>query len=65
MNKTRICIYPKDIQQVTGKSERTARRIFAEIREALGKDRSQYVSLSEFCSFTGLDETEVKKSLIF
>lgn len=65
MSTNRICIYPKDIQLVTGKSERTARRILSDIKMALGKGQNQFVSLNEFCEFTGLHESEVRNSLIY
>jgi hypothetical protein len=35
MKTTRICIYPKDIQRITGRSERYGRKQLERIREHL------------------------------
>ena len=38
MEVKRICIYPKDIQRITGKSERYGRLLLAKIKERNEKD---------------------------
>jgi hypothetical protein len=50
----RVCIYPKDIQRITGKSYRQSIRILNEIRKSLRKPKNSLVSVEEFCSHTGL-----------
>jgi hypothetical protein len=55
----RICIYPKDIMRITGKSERYARTLLTKIKSSLEKSDEQLVSISEFCSYTGLKLDEV------
>lgn len=55
----RICIYPKDIMRITGKSERYARALLTKIKSSLEKSDEQLVSISEFCSYTGLKPDEV------
>ncbi len=55
----RICIYPKDIQQLTGKSYRQSTRILQDIRIHLGKPPESLISVMEFCIYTGLDYEEV------
>jgi hypothetical protein len=60
----RLCIYPKDIQLLTGKSERSARKIIARLKVIHSKERHQLVTVKEFCDYIGMDETEVKKLLI-
>jgi hypothetical protein len=60
----RIVIYARDIENVTGRSERTARLLLQRIRQAYGKKQGQFVSIAEFCSFTGLKEEEVRHFLI-
>jgi len=55
----RICIYPKDIQLITGKSERYGRKLIQEIRFKLGKKSHQYITIKEFCDYTGLKENEI------
>jgi hypothetical protein len=37
MKTQRICIYAKDIQRITGKSEKTGYRMLGAIRKKLGK----------------------------
>jgi len=55
----RVCIYPKDIQKITGKSYRYSRLLLNEIKTKLNKQEHQFVSIDEFCRFTGLNIQEV------
>ncbi len=59
----RVIIYPKDVHIVTGKSERWARNIIKEIKQALSKKEHQLVTVDEFCSYMGLDSTQIKQQL--
>jgi hypothetical protein len=59
MTTTRIVLYPKDIIIITGKSERTVRRMIAAIRKKYHKDKSKLVSVEDFCRYTGLKEEKV------
>ena len=54
IEQKRICIYPKDVQRITGKSYCYARLLLLEIKEQLNKEEHQFVSIEEFCLFTGL-----------
>lgn len=56
----RICIYPKDIQIVTGKSYRQSTRYFQTIRKSFNKTENQMLSVEEFCQYTGLKREEVE-----
>ena len=56
----RTVIYPKDIQRITGKSERTGRRILDRIREQKGKEKHQLITVSEFAHYTGIDVETVQ-----
>ena len=58
-----LAIYPKDVQRITGKSERTARYIMMTIRQRLGKDKRHLITVPEFCAHTGLPESEVLRRL--
>ena len=60
----RVCIYPKDIQRITGKSYRQSIRILNEIRKSLRKSKNSLVSVEEFCEYTGLKIEEVRGTLI-
>jgi hypothetical protein len=51
----RVCIYPKDIQRITGKSYRQSTRILNEIRKSLRKPKNSLVSIEDFCSYTRLN----------
>jgi hypothetical protein len=57
----RICIYQKDIQRITGKSERQSRNIIVKIKTILNKQKHQPVSLQEFCSYMDIDIKEAIK----
>ena len=56
----RICIYPKDVQVVTGKSERYGRSIIKTIKENLNKEAHQLVTIEEFCTFMGFEISKVE-----
>ena len=60
---TRIIIYPKDIVNITGRRERTARQLLQKIRNALGKQSHEFITIKEFCLFTGINEDLVKDFL--
>jgi hypothetical protein len=58
----RLCIYPKDIQIVTGRSERYGRNLIKKIREAFRKENHQFVTIEEFCTYAGLScQTVIEK----
>ena len=59
----RICIYTKDIQIVTGKSERCCRNILTRIKKIHKKEKHQSVSIAEFCNYQDLNIEEVKRIL--
>ena len=54
--QTRIVIYAKDIMNITGKCERTARRIIAAIKKRRDKHANAFITVDDFCQFTGLKE---------
>lgn len=58
---SRICIYPKDVQVVTGKSERYGRTIINKIKERLNKEAHQLVTIDEFCDFMGFEISKVQE----
>jgi hypothetical protein len=59
----RLVIYTKDIQNMFGKSERSARILMQKLKRMFGKSQWQYISVSEFCEYTGLSEEEVRDYL--
>jgi len=56
----RICIYPKDVMLITGRSERSGCRLLQTIKKKNGKTKHQFVTVSEFCKHTGLNTDEIK-----
>ncbi|MFN8266966.1 MAG: hypothetical protein U0T69_13960 [Chitinophagales bacterium] len=59
----RVCIYPKDIQLITGKSERWGREIIKRIKEKYNKEDHQLVTIDELCSYLGIEPEMVRKLL--
>jgi hypothetical protein len=64
MKVERMTIYPKDIQRITGKSERYGRMLIRRIKNHLNKQEHQFVTIEEFCSYTGLKQENVREHLI-
>lgn len=56
----RLCIYPKDIQRITGKSERYSRALIQKIKTVLGKPDYQVLTVDEFCTYMGLSYESVQ-----
>ena len=59
----RVVLYPKDVENITGRRGRTARKLLQKIREALGKSKDEFITIKEFCLFTGIEEELVKDFL--
>nr|WP_074917627.1 hypothetical protein [Flavobacterium succinicans] len=60
----RLCIYPKDIQRITGKSYRQSIRLLQKIRVDLNKNDNELVSITEFCNYTSLVHEQVLTLII-
>jgi len=60
----RLCMYPKDVQRITGKSERYSRTLIQKIKASLSKQNHQFVSIEDFCTYTGLKEASVQALLL-
>lgn len=63
-SNTRVCIYPKDVQRITGKTYRQARLYLKKVKESLNKESHQLVSIEEFCAFSGLQMEHVLRCII-
>ncbi|MCF6182674.1 MAG: hypothetical protein L3J60_11710 [Lutibacter sp.] len=55
MKIIRACIYPKDIQCITGRSERYGRKLLREIKVHFGKEQHQFVTIKEFSEYSGIE----------
>jgi hypothetical protein len=56
----RICIYPKDIQRITGKSYRQSARMLKAIKLSYEKQDNELLTIDEFCQYTGLKSEQVE-----
>lgn len=60
----RIVVYAKDVENITGRRERAARKVMQKIRTAFGKPRDGFVTVREFSLYTGIDEDLVREFLV-
>ena len=60
---TFLVLCTKDMMKITGKSESTVLRIRRMIKERSRKNKCSFITLEEFCDFTGLSEEKVLKML--
>ncbi len=63
MRIVRACIYPKDIQRITGRSERYGRKLLNDIKAHFGKKSYQFITAEEFAEYSGIKEEIVKEYL--
>lgn len=66
MNKKphRIMIYPRDIQNITGRRPRTATRIHNQIKKHYGKMKNDFLTVAELCQYWKIDPEIVKAFLV-
>ena len=60
----RAVIYTKDIQRITGKSEKYSRRLMIQIKTSCAKEPHQFISIEDFCRYTGLSPELVTTFII-
>lgn len=61
MIKKRVVIYAKDIQIITGRSQRYSNSLLIKIRNHFQKEAHQYVTLDEFSEFSGIPINKVEQ----
>lgn len=59
----RVVLYCKDISLITGRKYRAARKLYLSILKAFDKQPKQFVTLQEFCLYTGIQEEIVSNYL--
>lgn len=64
MNRKRCVIYPKDIQIITGRSERYCHTLINKIRHFYRKQSHQYVTLDEFSAFSGIPIEQIEQYIL-
>jgi hypothetical protein len=60
----RVCIYPKDVQRITGKTYRQARLYLHKVKTKYEKQPDQLISIEEFCEFSGLQIEHVLRCIV-
>jgi hypothetical protein len=59
----RMVVHVKDVMAISGISERSACRVLARIRKLHKKHLTAFVTVEEFCAFTGLKREQVMEYL--
>jgi hypothetical protein len=59
----KIIITPKDIQRMVGYCYKTSAKMHRQIRQYCGKAAHQFVTMEDFCAFTGLTLENAGKML--
>lgn len=57
----RVCIYPKDVSIITGKSLAQAQRVLRNLRFVLNKRKDQYITFDEYANFSGINVELIQK----
>jgi hypothetical protein len=60
----RTVLYAKDVENITGRKERAARKVLQKVRELFGKPKDGFVTVREFSLYTGIDEELIREFLI-
>ncbi len=60
---SRIVIYSKDVEILTGKSAKSSRDMLTRLRKALGRRPRDPLTYRDFCKFYSWDEDLVKENL--
>jgi len=59
----RIVIYPQDVAIITGRSDRYGRMIIKRIKEHLGKEQHQFVTIKEFATYMDIEMSLIELSI--
>lgn len=59
MKNRRICIFPQDISVITGRSLKSARELYNNIKHHLNKEKHQFVTFREFSDYSGIPYDEL------
>ena len=53
----RIVVYARDVENMTGRKPRTARKLLQDIRTKYNKEKDAFVTIREFCTTQELMKT--------
>lgn len=56
----RLCVYPEDVRDITGKGLRYAQKILQIIRKEHHKTKRQAVTKKELADYLGIDEDDIR-----
>jgi len=56
----RVCVYPQDIVNCTGKSLRYAQKVLQDLRTVLKKEKHQLITKQELAAYLDIDEDKIK-----
>ncbi|HRG24640.1 MAG TPA: hypothetical protein PLL23_09610 [Chitinophagaceae bacterium] len=59
----RVVLYSKDLCTITGKKYRAARRLYRKVLTFFNKSEDQFITLEEFCKYTGIRPELVQRML--
>jgi hypothetical protein len=59
MNYLEIIVSSKDVAVITNRTDRYGRKLIHKIKVHFHKEGQQFVTLSEFCTFTGLNAADI------
>lgn len=59
---TRVCVYPKIIQRITGKSERYGRKLLNIIKQFYAKEAYQFITIESFATIPALEKMLLKSN---
>lgn len=64
MKGTRVIIYTKDVQRITGKSAQYCRKLLKKIKEQKAKAEHQYVNINDFSEYSGISVELIQQHII-
>lgn len=59
LNPSLVFIYPKDVIQITRKTDRHARWLLGKVRKQVGKEPHQPVTIEEFCGYLKMKAEDI------
>ena len=62
-NFQRLCIYPNDIQIISGKSYRQSLGLIKKIKRHYNKSNEAFLTIQEFCDYTQISYRDVTQQL--
>ncbi|MEP5253973.1 MAG: hypothetical protein ABJQ39_02860 [Winogradskyella arenosi] len=58
-----LCIYPKEVAVILGKSQTSAQTLVRTIKDVLGKKKHQVLTIREFCDYMAIPFEDVYNTI--